>query len=332
MTPLTRRQTLAALLGSAGSALTGWAPCAQAAPRTWPVETVKLIVPAPAGGGVDILCRSVADRLAAMLGASFVIDNRAGAGGLLGARALASAAPDGGTLGYLHAGHLTLQAMGAKLDMVGEFAPVVGRFTASQFVIAVPADSKLQTLADLTRAITTTPGTLSYGTGGQGSPGHLVVEKLRARMPGLDAVHVPYKGAVEAVNALVGKNLDFLSGLMSSVLPQVKSGRLRALAVSGEQRSHLLPDVPTLAESGFAGFSHVSWGGFYAPAKTPSGLLAQLREALAKVADEPSFKALLDSTGSELRPVESPQAFEAYLKSGLVAETALMAKLGLKIQ
>jgi tripartite-type tricarboxylate transporter receptor subunit TctC len=330
--PIHRRHALSALTGSACALLLPRATLAQGTVRPWPVDTVRLIVPAPAGGAVDLFVRQVTDQLAPLLGVKVVLDNRAGAGGLVGARALASAPPDGSAFGYAHGGLVTLQAMGAKLDLVSEFVPAVARFSVSQFVIAVHAQSPWRTFDDLLRAAQAAPGKLSFGSGGQGTPGHLLVEMLRARLPGLVVNHVPYKGAVEAVGGVIAKDLDFVSGLISAVAPQVASGRLRALAVSGEARSPLLPQVATLAESGLPGFSHVSWGGIWAPAKTPAPLLQTMANALQQIAAMPDFKAFVASIGSEMHPPESASAFEAYLKGALATEAALVAKLGLKLQ
>ncbi|MBL8384292.1 MAG: tripartite tricarboxylate transporter substrate binding protein, partial [Burkholderiales bacterium] len=299
-----------AMAGLAGMVAAGMLPAAaRAQTARWPVGTIRFMAPVPPGGGVDVLSRRIADRLAAHLGVNVVVENRSGAGGMVGAQALAAAAADGSNLGYLHAGHLTLQAMGAKIDLTRDFVPVVGRYSASQFVIAVHVDAPYKTLADLIRAIQAQPGKLNYGSGGIGTPGHMTFETLRLRIPGLDAQYVPFKGAIDAVNALAAKNLDFVSGLLSAVLTQLRAGRLRALGVSGATRSPLLPDVPTIAEAGYPGFSLVSWGGIYAPPRLPDALTAQLRATLAKIAAEPEFKSFLEAQGSEPQPSETPEAF-----------------------
>ena len=277
MRKIDRRQVLGAFAGAASSLCLPRAARSQAASLAWPVNTIKLMAPVPAGGGVDALCRRMADRMGAHLGINVVVENKAGAGGLVGAQALAAAPADGSNIGYLHAGHLTLQAMGAKIDLTRDFVPLAGRFSVSQFVIAVNAESPYKTLPDLIRAIQAQPGKLNFGSGGIGTRGHMSFESLRLRVPGLNAVYVPYKGAIEAVNAVAAKNLDFVSGLMSAVLTQVRAGRLRALAVSGTTRSSLLPEVPTIAESGYPGFSLVSWGGIYGPPRLATELAATLR-------------------------------------------------------
>ncbi len=329
MTFQNRRAWLGAAGGLGASLCVPTGLWAQSA--SWPVGTIKFMAPVPAGGGVDLFCRRVADRLATQLGVNVVIENKPGAGGLLGAQALGASAPDGSNIGYLHAGHLTLQAMGAKIDLTRDFVPLAGRYSVSQFVIAVHPESPYKTLADLIRAIQAQPGKLNYGSGGIGTPGHMTFESLRLRVPGLDAVFVPYKGAIDAVNAVAGKNLDFVSGLLSATLIQVRAGRLRALAVSGTTRSPQLPGVPTIAESSYPGFSLVSWGGVYAPLKLPADLANTLRGVLARIAADPEFKAFMDTQGSETLPPETPDAFAAFYKTSLTRETELVNKLGLKL-
>ena len=331
MRRIDRRQALGALAGAASSVWLPRTATAQTTPPAWPVNTIKFMAPVPAGGGVDVLCRRIADRMGALLGVNVAVENKAGAGGLVGAQALAAAPPDGSNIGYLHAGHLTMQAMGAKIDLARDFVPLAGRFSASQFVIAVNTESPYKTLPELMRAIQAQPGKLNFGSGGIGTPGHMTFESLRLRVPGLNAVYVPYKGAIEAVNAVAAKNLDFVSGLMSAVLAQVRAGRLRALAVSGATRSPLLPEVPTIAESGYPGFSLVSWGGVYGPPRMAAELATTLRGVLARIAADPEFKAFMHSTGSEQSPAETPEAFVTYYQAALVRETELVNKLGLKM-
>ena len=307
-----------------------WAQSAAPSPAKWPVDTLRIIVPAPAGGGVDQTCRKVGERLASHLGITVVPDNKPGAAGLLGVKALAAAAPDGGTIGLIHSGLVSVQAMGGKLDLVKEFSPVVGRFNETQFIVAVQADSKYRSFADLLKDIVANPGKLNYGTGGQGSPGHMVFERLEEKVAGLKAQDVPFKGAVEGVNALVSKNIDFLVGVMSTVQVHVKSGRLRALAVTGGTRSVQLPDVPTIAESGVPGFSYSAWGGFFGPARLPERLVITLQDAFARIVKEPDFLQFIAANGSQISQPESATDFQAFLRESIVRETAVMNRLGLK--
>lgn len=333
---MTKILTRRALLAQAGQGTTAAAllavpglSLAQSNPN-WPVDTLKIMVPAPAGGGVDIYCRKTGERLAAHLGIAVVIDNKAGAGGLLGAKALSASAPDGSSIGFIHSGLVSVQAMGGKLDLLAEFRPIVGRYNESQFIVAVHADSKYRTFGDLMKDIAANPGKLNYGTGGLGSPAHIAFENLRAKVGNLQAQDVPFKGAIDGVNALLAKDLDFMLGVLSTVQVQVKTGRLRALAVTGATRSQQLPDVPTIAESGVPGFSHVSWSGFFAPSRMPDRLVANLQGVLAKMAKETDYLQFIAANGGQIPPVETAAEFQAFLRESITRETAVMAKLGLK--
>lgn len=328
MLSTTRRDALTAL---GALALAPALPARAQGGFKWPVGTIKLMSPSPPGGAVDLTCRRIGERLAALLGVNVIIDNKAGAAGQIGAQALAAAPADGSYIGYLHAGHVTLQAMGAKFDLLRDFTPVLPRFSASQFVIAVHVDSPYKTLAALLRAIVAQPGKLSYGSGGIGTPGHMTFETLRLRVPGLDALYVPFKGAADSVNAVVSRDLDFASALMAAVLAQVRSGKVRALAVSGATRSAQMPEVPTIAESGYPGFNLVSWGGVFGPAKLPPALVGALRAAIVRIGGEPEYQATLQGNGSELSPAESTEEFTAYCREALARESVLVKKLDLKI-
>ncbi len=330
-----RREVLIrGVLGAAASSLAlptiGWAQSAPTVASKWPVEFLKVIIPAPPGGGVDSFCRALGERLSVHLGVRVVPDNKPGAAGLLGTRAIALAPPDGSTIGLIHSGLVSVQAMGGKLDLLKDVRPIVGRLNESQYIIAVRTDSKYTNLSDLLKDITARPGKLNYGTGGLGSPGHMVFEKMKEKLAALKAQDVPFKGAIESVNALISKDLDFVIGVMSTVQVQVKSGRLRALAVTGISRSELLPEVPTIAESDVAGFSYVSWGGVFAPSKMPDHLVAVLQEAMAKIVKEAAFKQFVLSNGSQISPPESLQEFQIFLRESIEKETAVMTKLGLK--
>ena len=332
---INRRQALILSMQSAAASSVvassyAWAQSATPATPKWPVDTLKIIIPAPAGGGVDQLCRKVGEKLAVHLNIKVIPDNKPGASGLLGAKALASAAPDGGTIGLIHSGMVSVQAMGSKLDLINEFRPVVGRFNESQFIVAVNAESKYHSFLELLKDIAAQPGKLNYGTGGQGSPAQMVFERLKEKQAGLSAQDVPFKGAIDSVNALLGKDIDFLIGVMSTVLVQVKSGRLRALAVTGSKRSALMPEVPTIAESGFSGFSYVAWGGFFGPAKLPDRLASTLQEVFAKMVKEPDFMQLVAVSGSQTSAYESTAEFLAFLRESIASETAVMTRLGLK--
>lgn len=341
MNTTNRRQFMALAACASGAWELSGQAMAQTAPQSmpvttpaalrWPVDTIKFMAPVPAGGGVDIFCRRLAERMKVHLATNVIVDNKPGGGALLGARSLASSPANGSAVGYLHSGHVSLQAMGAKLDMVTEFKPVLPRMQASAFVLAVNADSPFKTLAELLKFMADQPNKLNYGTGGPGSPAHIVFETLKSVRPEISAVQIPFKGAIEGVNALVGKNIDFVIGVASTMIPHVKAGSLRGLAVSTSARVKLLPDVPTMSEAGVTGFQHASWSGVFAPAGTPDALIEQMRAALIKIQQESDFIAFVESTGAVMLPPDTPQVFDAYLKSAIANETKLMSRLGIKV-
>lgn len=326
MNTIQRRRLLAALTAGAGMLAL---PTLLRAQTRWPAGTVKIIVPAPAGGGVDNFCRKLAELLAPRLDTTIIVDNKAGAAGLIGVKALAGAPPNGSTFGYVHSGIASIQAMGGKIDLQKEFTPVVGRIQASSFVVAVHADSPYKTMEDLIRVMKADPKKLSYGSGGPGTPAHIIFEKIKLNEPGVDAVQIPFKGAIEGVMAVLGKNIDFVVGLTSAAYPSIESGKLRALTVASPKRSKLMPDVPTMAESGLPKFNHTSWSGIFAPAGLPEPLVVRMRTEIYAVMADPSFEDFIEKSGASLLPRETPEAFKSFLNDALIQETMLMKKLGL---
>jgi tripartite-type tricarboxylate transporter receptor subunit TctC len=286
---MTRRQCLGALL-----ATTTLPSLAQG---TWPSNVVRIVVPSPAGGGVDAFVRAVGEQLAPLIKQSVIVENKAGGGGLIGAKAAAQSAPDGLTLAYIHSGLVTVQAMTGRIDILKEFKPVA-RLSNSPFVVVVSADSKFKTLKDLITAVQANPGKYSYGSGGPGSPAHLAVEYLEEKLGNFKALHVPFKGASEAANALIGGQVDFQIGLLGAVIGQVQGGRLRALAATSATRLPALPEVPTMAEAGVPGFVFAPWGGLAVPAGTPDAVVARLNELLPGVMNSAPMKDLMGKQGS----------------------------------
>ena len=322
-----RRKFLCAI-GAISAA--GIAGAARAQARAFPSRAIQIILPVPAGGGVDANVRKLTDRIGSELGASIVAVNRPGAAGLLGANVLAAATPDGHTLGYMHSGHLVLQAIDGRPDVVRDFTPVT-RISASMFAIVVPMESPYRHLEELLSAVAKRPDAFNYGAGGPGSPGHIAFEKLRARRPGLDPVQVPFKGAAESVLALARKDIDFVSGLLSSALPLTRGGKLRVLAVTGRTRSSQLPDVPTIAEAASVpGYEHISWGGLMAPAGTPAPVAERLDRAIRAAANDGSYREFVEKQGGTIVLSESPGQFAAYVREDLGATVALMTRLGLR--
>ncbi|HPV24598.1 MAG TPA: tripartite tricarboxylate transporter substrate binding protein [Casimicrobium sp.] len=298
-----------------------------AAQSAWPNRVVKLVVSSPAGGGVDLFARGLAERLSAALGQTMIVDNKPGAGSLLGTKAVAQSAPDGYTLGYLHSGLVTQQAMNAKIDLLKEFR-LVAKLSSTPFMLVVRADSPYQSTKDLIAAVRANPGKLSYGSGGVGSPAHLAVEQLADKVGNFNALHVPFKGAVEAAQAMMGGQIDFIIGLLGAVAPLVQGGKLRALAITSKSRLPLFANVPTMAEAGIADFVFEPWGGLVVPAGTPDNVVARLNEVLPDALASQPVKELIAKQGG-LVTFAGPQAFSAQIARELEIERALVKRLGL---
>ena len=279
----------AVLLAAAGSA-----PA-----QSYPVKPVRIVVPYPPGGGNDIVVRAIGPRLAERLGQPVVIDNRGGATGIIGTETVAHSAPDGYTLlSHTNAGLVILPHLNPKLpyDPIRDFAPIT--LVASQpYVLVVHPRLPATTVAQLVALAKSRPGDLNYSTSGKGSSTHMA-SALFCRMAGVDMVHVPYKGSGPAVADLIAGQVQLRFSSIPPALPHVKSGRLRALAVSSAKRFSLLPDLPAVAET-VPGFEVDSWYGFLAPARTPAAILQKLNTEIAAALKDPEVKARLEASGAE---------------------------------
>lgn len=322
MKPSPMRRTLLASLALAPA----WSSLARA--QAWPERDVRIIAPVPPGGVVDLSVRALAEGLRQSLGYPVVVDNRAGAAGLVGTKAAAQAQADGYTLLYLHSGLVTVQAMNPRLDLLKELK-MVARLTKSPFGMAVRADSPYKTAQDLIAAVRANPGKLTYGTGGIGSPAHLAVELIEERAGNFKALHVPFKAAVETVNAMLAGQIDFTVSVLGTLVPQVQTGRLRLLGVTSRERLATLPNTPTLAESGLSGFSFESWGGLAAPVGTPDSVIARLMQVLPGVMNTPAVKELSQRSGSVIEVVDGP-TLAAQIARDLPVEQALVKRLDMK--
>ena len=296
-------------------------PQAAAQADTYPSRAVRLIVPFPPGGGTDIVARSLSARLTESLGQQVVIDNRGGAGGNIGAELAAKAAPDGYTLFMASA----TQAINVTLyrdltyDLAKDFAPVSLVATLPYTLVCHPALAATSIKA-LVQAAREKPGQLNYSSAGSGTGTHLAMEMFKTAA-GVNFVHVPYKGSAPAVTDLLAGQVQLMFGNTASVLPQIKAGRLRALAVTGLTRSPLLPDVPTVAESVVPGFEVIQWYGVLAPARTPPRLIARLNGEIAGAIARPELKTRLHGEGAEATG-NTPQQYAAFIR----AEIAKWAK------
>ena len=281
---------LAVLLGSCMAAA--------AIAQTFPDRPVRIVVPFPPGGSSDIVARAMADGVTEELGVAVVVENRPGAGGNIGTAAVAKAPADGYTLAQCTIGTCAINPSlyaNTGYDLARDFAPVFlvgGTMNVVTVHPAVPANT-IQELIALARA---KPGALSYASSGIGSSNHLTPEWLKL-VAKIDMVHVPYKGSGPAIVDLVGGQVQVFVDNEPSILPQVKAGKVRALAVTGPQRSKSLPDVPTMEEAGFQGFVVEPWFGYMAPAKTPRAAIDRLNAAFNAAAAKPRVRQRLEEAG-----------------------------------
>ena len=305
MSHVTRRLTIVVL---ALLALT-----AQGVAQNYPERVVRIINPYPPGGSVDVMARILAQKLSDNLGQQFIVENRSGGGGNTGSDFVAKAEPDGYTLLFTAPGPLTVnQTLYSKLsfDPATDFAPIALFATAPIVLIvnpAVPANDVRELIALAKKE----PGKINFASAGNGTTNHLSGELFKS-MAQIDIVHVPYRGAGPAMNDLVGGHVQMFFDLMPVVLPQIAAGKVRALANAGIRRPAALPNVPTVAEQGLAGFDASSWYGLVAPAKTPEPVLAKLREEVAKALKAPDMVARIHELGSEPGTV-SGKDFGAFL-------------------
>ena len=311
---------LETLLLSCALALCG--PSALAA-DPYPNKPVRIIVPVAAGGNLDNIIRALAERLAAQMGQPFIVENRPSASSIVGSNLVAKAPPDGYTLLAMANTMLSAWAIIPNIgyDPVTDFAYVT-MIAQIPNILVVPSNSKLKTVAELIEVAKTKPGGLSYGSAGNGSVGHIAAEKF-SRETGIKMLHVPYKGNGPALIDLMGGRLDLMFDQVSTSAPQLKAGTLRALAVTTKARSPVLPDVPTMDESGVKGFEDITFNGLAAPAGTPREILVKLHSEIVKALQTPELRERFDSQGIELTPSASPEACTEFVK----AETARLAKL-----
>ncbi len=300
--------------------------------QPYPAKPMRLIVPFAPGGGVDFTARLVGQKLAVSFGQSVVADNRAGAAGVIGTELAAKAAPDGYTLLLGSAGPLTiLPSMSNTLpyDPLRDFA-TVALVSSMPFLLVVHPSLPVKSLAELIVHAKARPGQLNYGTAGNGSTTHLATELFKA-MAQIDIVHVPYKGVAPAVADLLAGQVQIMSGDLSTLMPQVKAGKLRALAVTGARRSALAPEWPTIAESGVAGFEASGWFGVLAPVATPRALIALLNAAIVKALGDADTRERLAALGGDVGG-GTPAEFSARLRNDLAKWGRLIKVLDLKAQ
>jgi tripartite-type tricarboxylate transporter receptor subunit TctC len=275
--------------------------------QVWPTKPIHIVVPYAAGGAVDTIARLTGQKLALRLGQPVIVDNKPGGSANIGMDAVAKAAPDGYTLLMTANALATNASLFSTLtfDPQRDFAPV-GQIGQAPLVLVVPASSPAKTFKELLAQAKAEPGKLSYGSAGNGSSGHLAGEALK-QAAHIDVLHVPYKGGAPALNDLLGERISFMPLNPVEVISHVRSHKLRALAVASPKRLALLPDVPTVAESGLAGFDASVWWGLVAPAATPPSIVQQLNSALQKVLAEPELQVRLAEFGVVATPGTAAQ-------------------------
>ena len=297
--------------------------------QTYPVRPIRLIVASSPGSGVDTVGRIVGQRIGEMMGAQVFVDNRAGGGGSIGVQAVAKSAPDGYTL-LMAAPSFTINASLMRpppYDVVRDFAPV-GRATTGQYLIVVHPSLPVTSVKELIALARSRPGQLNFGSGGNGNSTHLCAEYFMS-LAKIDMTHVPYKGSGPAIVDLLAGQIHLMFANITAGLPQVKAGRLRALATSGDTRSHAAPGIPTVAESGIPGYVVTSWFGVMAPARTPQEIVGKLSGALHGAMRAKDLLEKLAGEGAEPAPT-GPAEFGRLVASEVQTWAKVIKTAGLQ--
>jgi tripartite-type tricarboxylate transporter receptor subunit TctC len=294
----------------AAAALAASVPAAVA--QDWPGKPIRIVVPFAAGGTSDILARTLGEKLQGVLGQTVLVENKAGAGGVIGADAVAKSPSDGYTLllGTIssHAINPALQPR-MPYDAAKDFAPVMLLGSISNVLLVGP-NQPYKTVADIVGAAKASPGSIAFASAGQGSSQHMSGETFKL-LAGAALTHVPYKGSAPAIQDVIGGQIPMSFETVTVALPHVKAGKVRALAVTSARRSGAMPDVPTLQEAGVPGFDVASWQALYAPAGTPPAIVARLNAELAKIIAAPEVKAKMEGLGLEYSP-NTPEQFAEF--------------------
>ncbi|HTD89617.1 MAG TPA: tripartite tricarboxylate transporter substrate binding protein [Burkholderiales bacterium] len=304
---------------------------AHAAAQNYPSRPIRLIVPQSAGGSTDLVARPLAQRVADALKTSVVVDNRPGAGSTIGTDMAAKAPPDGYTLLAVAASFSMSPSLYKKLpfDPVNDFAPI-SLLSSLPNVLVVHPSQPIKSVKELIAYAKAQPGKLNYSSSGMATGTHMSMELLK-HMTGIQMAHIPYKGGAPSVTALLSSEVQLCFATISTALPHVKSGRLRALAVSTARRATAAPEVPTIAESGVPGYDYASWIGLLAPAKTPAAIVAQWSAESARVMQTQDMKAQLLHEGSE--PIgSSPQEFANIIRTEVARWKAVSKAAGIKAE
>lgn len=314
----------AVALGSLSGSL--WAQAA------YPSRPITVLVPYAPGGQGDVFARLIGNRLSQVLKQPVVVENRPGASGALGSRLLAQAKGDGYTLMLGQTGEIAVNGSVMKnpgYDALKDFKPValVGD---APLVMAAPANAPYNSLQELLQLARDKPDSISYGSSGTATPGHLAGAALAIGTK-TKMVHIPYKGAGQAMTDLIGGQVQFFFSSASAVMPHIKGGKVKALAVSTPKRIKALPQTPTIAETGIPGFSFSLWGGYFAPAETPDAVVQFLNQEINKILLEPEIRARFDADSSSIEP-GSPAEFASYVRNEITKYVALVKATGVQAE
>ncbi len=285
--------------------------------QSWPTRPIRLVVPAPPGGGTDILGRIVAQKLSETLRQPFIIDNRGGASGMIGSEIVARADPDGHTLLICFTTHVTNPSLYAKMpyDTVRDFASVAMVGVIPSVLVLHPSIPS-RNVKEFIAYAKERPGKLIYGSAGSGSATHLSTVLFNA-MTGTSMIHVPYKGSAPALTDLLAGQVNLMFGNMASAMPHVRGGKLRALAVTSAKRSAAALELPTIAETGLPGYEATSWFALFAPARTPAAIVTQLNSEVQTLLNLPDIKERMLGLGADALPM-TPRELAAYVESEIV--------------
>jgi tripartite-type tricarboxylate transporter receptor subunit TctC len=297
--------------------------------QPYPAKPIRMVVPFPAGGGIDTVARIISPKLSDQLGQSVVVDNRSGASGTIGTEAVAKAAPDGYTLLATFASHSQNASLYSRLgyDTVRDFAPITLIATVPNILVVNPS-LPVKTVRELIALAKRHPGEILYASIGNGTPSHLSAELFNS-MAGVRMTHVAYKGAAPSMIALISGETQLTFTTVLVALPHVKSGRLRALAVASLKRSAVMPEVPTIDESGVRGYESNAWYGLLAPAKTPPAIIDQLHRETVKTLQLPDIRESFRTQGAE--PVaNTPDQFGAIIKDEIEKWRKVVQAIGVK--
>jgi len=309
----------------------GLLPASSAFAQGYPTKPVRIVVPFTAGSATDILARTVGQKLSEAWGQSVVVENRPGAGGVIGAAIVAKAPGDGYTLLVHSAAHASNPSIYSNLtfDTVKDFVEVVP-LAGQPNVLSVAPSTGLKSVGDLVAAAKQKPGALNYASAGNGSGTHINGEKFKLAA-GIDVLHIPYKGSPEAVTDTMAGRVTYYFAPISAALPQIRDGKLIALGVSTAKRSSVLPNVPTVAESGVPGFDYNLWVGMFAPAGTPADLVEKINKDVIRVLATPEAKERLAALGADAMPM-TPAEFKNFVQDEIADSAKVIKAAGIVVQ